>query len=933
MKKPTDMDKTELVELTDNNGSENEPLRRDVRLLGDLLGETMTRQHGSALFKLVEEVRIIAKQARLGETAPTRRLIDKLSALPATELLNLARTFTLFLNLANIAEQHHQIRQRRQLARAADDDRDAPANDAPANPAANPHGFVDAELQKLLDNKISPEELFRQVGKLSINLVLTAHPTEVLRRSVSSKFLRIARLLAEQDRHDLSGLERAQIRQALHRAIAEVWETDEIRRRRPTPEDEAKTSLVTVEHSLWEVVPKVVRELDHALTRHTGKRLPLDAAPIRFGSWMGGDRDGNPNTTPQVTRRVCLLTKLKAARMFLRDIDELRRDLSMRRCGPDLRQAVGADAAEPYRALLEEVIRKLNATVKHYSRLYDENPESARHDMSNQGYNQKRNRAHKNIYRQSEQLRAPLMLCYDSLVECGDQMIADGRLTDILRRLDAFGLTLLKLDIRQEAGRHAAAIDAITQYLGLGSYAEWDEARRQEFLVSELNSKRPLIASTFPAPGETSDEVSEVLATFRMLASENPESFGAYIISMASRPSDVLAVALLQKECRVLQPLPVVPLFERLDALRGASACMDRLFEIEWYKEHIGGRQEVMIGYSDSAKDAGILSAAWGLYQAQAELVETFAKHRIDLTLFHGRGGTVARGGGPALQAIRSQPPGSVNGSMRVTEQGEVVQAKYGLPGMAEETLQIYIGAVLEASLSPPPAPAAAWQDLISQLSRDAHDEFQEIVRKHPDFAEYFRLATPQQELGNLKIGSRPARRGKGSDIQSLRAIPWIFAWTQTRLMLPAWLGVGNALQQARERGDQDVLTEMQRNWPFFKATLDSIEMVFSKANPNLSAIYDDRLVTEQCKPLGNLLREKYRQTVALVLEVTGHRIPLENEPVVRRSVEVRNTYVIPLNILQVELLSRVRNDAPGEVHDALLIAINGIAAGMRNTG
>ena len=929
---------TEQAELADFDASENEPLRRDVRLLGDLLGETMTRQHGSALFKLVEEVRIIAKQARLGETAPTRRLIDKLSALPATELLNLARTFTLFLNLANIAEQHHQIRQRRQLARAADDDRDAPANDAPANPAANPHGFVDAELQKLLDNKISPEELFRQASKLSINLVLTAHPTEVLRRSVSSKFLRIARLLAEQDRHDLSGLERAQIRQALHRAIAEVWETDEIRRRRPTPEDEAKTSLVTVEHSLWEVVPKVVRELDHALTRHTGKRLPLDAAPIRFGSWMGGDRDGNPNTTPQVTRRVCLLTKLKAARMFLRDIDELRRDLSMRRCGPDLRQAVGADAAEPYRALLEEVIRKLNATVKHYSRLYDENPESTRHDTynqgSNQGYNQKRNRAHKNIYRQSEQLRAPLMLCYDSLVECGDQMIADGRLTDILRRLDAFGLTLLKLDIRQEAGRHAAAIDAITQYLGLGSYAEWDEARRQEFLISELNSKRPLIASTFPAPGETSDEVSEVLATFRMLASENPESFGAYIISMASRPSDVLAVALLQKECRVLQPLPVVPLFERLDALRrsvrlhgqvvrnrmvqGAHrrppGSHDRLFRFRQGRRYPVRRVGLVSGAGRTGRD--ICQTPY-----RPDLVPRSRRHR----------GARRRPGPPGHPFAAAR--GSVNGSMRVTEQGEVVQAKYGLPGMAEETLQIYIGAVLEASLSPPPAPSTAWQDLISQLSRDAHDEFQEIVRKHPDFAEYFRLATPQQELGNLKIGSRPARRGKGSDIQSLRAIPWIFAWTQTRLMLPAWLGVGNALQQARERGDQDVLTEMQRNWPFFKATLDSIEMVFSKANPNLSAIYDDRLVTEQCKPLGNLLREKYRQTVALVLEVTGHRIPLENEPVVRRSVEVRNTYVIPLNILQVELLSRVRNDAPGEVHDALLIAINGIAAGMRNTG
>ena len=927
------------------DAADDEPLRRDVRLLGDLLGETIRAQHGGALFELVEAVRAIAKQARLGEKAATRRLIDTLSELPAAELLNLARAFTLFLNLANIAEQHHQIRQRRQLWRVEDVERGAGVGGAEdqnitpgdsADPLPHPGGLIDAELRELLDRGVSREALHRQVGTLSINLVLTAHPTEVRRRSVSSKFLRIAHLLAERDRHDLSGLERAQIRQALHRAIAEVWATDEIRRRRPTPVDEAKTSLVTVEHSLWDVLPTVVRELDHALARHTGKRLPLDAAPLQFGSWMGGDRDGNPNTTPEVTRRVCLLNKLKAARMFLQDIDQLRRDLSMRRCDRALRQAVGADAAEPYRALLEQVIRKLNATVKHYARLFDDAKLGAARRATDW--------ARDDIYHRREQLRAPLLLCHDSLVACGERMIAEGRLTDILRRLDAFGLTLLKLDIRQEAGRHTAAIDAITRHLGIGSYAQWDEAARQEFLIRELHSNRPLITSTFPALSltgaatdeEVSAEVGEVLATFRMLAAENPESFGAYVISMASTPSDVLAVALLQKECRVLQPLRIVPLFERLDALRGAAACMDKLFSIDWYKAHIedcgNARQEVMIGYSDSAKDAGILSAAWGLYQAQAELVEIFIKHRVALTLFHGRGGTVARGGGPAREAIRAQPPGSVNGSMRVTEQGEVIQAKYGLPGMAEETLQIYIGAVLEATLSPPPAPTADWRRQMARLSDDALDEFQGIVRR-PDFTEYFALATPQQELAKLNIGSRPAHRGKGGDLRDLRAIPWIFAWTQTRLMLPAWLGVGNALQQARERGDHDVLLEMQRNWPFFKATLDSIEMVFSKANPNVSAIYDARLVDEQSKPLGKVLREKYRQTVELALEVTGHRIALENEPVVRRSVDVRNTYVIPLNILQVELLSRVRGGAPGEVEDALLIAINGIAAGMRNTG
>jgi len=900
-----------------------EPLRRDVRLLGDLLGETIRRRHGAALLELVEEVRHMAKQARPGGVepgAPTRRLIDKLSALPARDLLHLARAFTLFLSLANIAEQHHQIRQRRRHLTADPDAADADCGDGSG-------GILDAELRKLLAGNVDADALYQQVVKLSIQPVLTAHPTEVQRRSVSSKFLRIARLLAERDRRDLSKLERLQIRQALHRAIAEVWATDQIRRRRPTPVDEAKTSLVTVEHSLWDVLPKVVRELDHALLRHTGRRLPLDAAPLRFGSWMGGDRDGNPNTTPQVTRRVCLLNKLKAARMFRRDINELRRDLSMHDCAPALREVVGDGAAEPYRALLETVIAKLNATVDHYARRWRLGGEAPAPGPGE--------RAPAHIYWHREQLRAPLMLIHHSLVACGEEMIAEGRLTDILRRLDAFGLTLLKLDIRQEAARHIDAIDAITRHLGLGSYAQWDEARRQAFLVEELHSKRPLIASTFPAAGETGEQVAEVLATFRMLAAENPESFGAYVISMASRPSDVLAVALLQKECRVPQPLPIVPLFERLEALRGAAACMDKLFGIPWYKAHIGGRQEVMIGYSDSAKDAGILSAAWGLYQAQAELGEVFARHRIDLTLFHGRGGTVARGGGPAREAIRAQPPGSVNGSMRVTEQGEVIQAKYGLPGMAEETLQVYIGAVLEATLAPPPVPTAAWRRQIARLSEDALGEFQEVVG-HADFTAYFRQATPQQELGKLNIGSRPAHRGgdaRGGGLRDLRAIPWIFAWTQTRLMLPAWLGVGAALQQAGQRGDREVLMEMQRNWPFFKATLDSIEMVFSKANPAVSAIYDQRLVSEALQPLGEHLRDKYRRTAALVLAVAGHRIPLQDQSVVRRSVEVRSTYVIPLNILQAELLSRVRGGGAGAVQDALLIAINGIAAGMRNTG
>ncbi len=898
-----------------------------MRLLGNLLGETIKQRHGDKLFNLIEEVRGVAKQARRGDADQTQKLIEILSGLRPVHLFNLARAFTLFLNLANIAEQHHQIRQRRALA--AQKYRFTGCTDE-QSATTHPGGFLESELRNLINAKIKPEDLYEQVCKLNIDLILTAHPTEILRRSVSSKFQRIAGLLAEQDGHDLSDTERFEIKLGLHRAIAEVWETDEIRRLRPTPVDEAKTGLVAMEHSLWDVVPRILRELDHAMRKVTGKRLPLKAVPIRFGSWMGGDRDGNPNTTPTITAQVCALSRLKAAEMFWAEIDALRRDLSMSKSNQALRQVVGDRVLEPYRALLDGVLKKLDVTIKHHARVLER---CAAEEKSGAARAPKIRRDAGDIYQARDDLQQPLMLCYQSLIDCGDEMIADGRLTDILRRLGAFGLTMFKLDIRQEAARHAETLDAITRFLGLGSYVEWNEQQRQEFLLKELQSNRPLIASTFPEADDASAQVKEVLTTFRMIAAENHQSFGAYVISMATSPSDILAVTLLQKECRIKHPLRVVPLFERLDDLEGAGQCMDTLFRDPWYKQSINGKHEVMIGYSDSAKDAGILSASWGLYQAQEQLVEVFAKHDIELTLFHGRGGTVARGGGPAKEAILSQPPGSVNGSIRITEQGEVIQAKYGLPGMATETLQVYLGAVLEATLTPPPKPKKQWRRQMTELSGEAVGEFHSIVRHHDDFVEYFRQATPQQEIGNLKIGSRPARRRAGGGIQYLRAIPWIFAWTQTRLLLPAWLGVGGALQQAVDNGNKDTLMEMEQHWPFFKTTLNAIEMVFSKSNPNISAIYDERLVRKELQYFGQTLREKFHQTVGLLLDITQHKIPLENVPVVRQSVDVRNTYMVPLNLLQVELLARLREQDDDKTLDALLVTINGIAAGMRNTG
>lgn len=873
-------------------------LKKDVKTLGKLLGKTLKQQQGEELYELVESVRQLSKKARQADTSQITELEQQLSELDGPSLLQLARAFALFLNLANIAEQHHQGRQR-QLATLA------------REKAGGASSLLMHELSQLTSQGVSADTLFDHICKLRIDLVLTAHPTEIARRSVSAKFQRIVDTLGRRDLPKLSRYEKKQLKNQLFQSILELWETDEIRRNKPTPIDEAQVGLITIEESLWHVVPTVMRELNDTCQKLTDRCLPLDVSPVTFGSWMGGDRDGNPNTTPEVTRKVIALSRHKALQLFYNDIQELWFDLSMIRCNQEIRDRVG-HANEPYRALLAPLLDRLKQKLDEYQ-INQFNPNSE-------------------IIR-SQDIREPLMLCYTSLQETQNTAIAGGRLTNILYRLNAFGTTLLKLDVRQEAIRHSEAIDAITQHLGIGSYLQWDEPTRIEFLMRELNNTRPLVRPDYPAQGETSDAVRDVINTFRMLATEDNEAFGAYVISMAATPSDVLAVELLQKECGVKKPLRVVPLFENLKALQNAAQSIDALFSINWYKKHINGKQEIMIGYSDSAKDAGKLAASWALYQAQEALVEVFHKHDVHLTLFHGRGGTVARGGGPAHEAIKSQPPGSVNCSMRVTEQGEVIQAKFGLPTMAIETLQVYISSVLGTTLLPPPAPEQQWRTQIEQLAADSLEEFNATIKENPIFVEYFKLATPQQELGNLNIGSRPSHRRKIGGIEHLRAIPWIFAWTQTRLMLPAWLGVGTALDKAIAENKLELLQQMYQKWPYFSSTLSAIEMVFSKASPEISAIYDKRLVNGELAEFGKTLRQKYGKTEASVLTVTQHRVPLEDQAIVRQSVDVRNTYVMPLNILQAELLSRSRDTDDELIKNALLVTINGVAAGMRNTG
>ncbi|KAG2657402.1 hypothetical protein PVAP13_1KG181862 [Panicum virgatum] len=719
--------------------------------------------------------------------------------------------------------------------------------------------------------------------------------------------------------------------------------------------------------TIWKGVPKFLRRIDTALKNiGINERLPYNAPLIQFSSWMGGDRDGNPRVTPEVTRDVCLLARMMAANLYFSQIEDLMFELSMWRCSDELR--IRADELhrsskraakhyiefwkqvppnEPYRVILGDVRDKLYYTRERSRHLLttgiSEIPEDA-------------------TFTNVEQFLEPLELCYRSLCACGDKPIADGSLLDFLRQVSTFGLALVKLDIRQESDRHTDVLNSITTHLGIGSYAEWSEEKRQDWLLSELRGKRPLFGSDLPLTEETAD----VLGTFHVLAELPADCFGAYIISMATAPSDVLAVELLQRECHVKQPLRVVPLFEKLADLEAAPAAVARLFSIDWYMNRINGKQEVMIGYSDSGKDAGRFSAAWQMYKAQEELIKVAKHYGVKLTMFHGRGGTVGRGGGPTHLAILSQPPDTIHGSLRVTVQGEVIEHSFGEEHLCFRTLQRYTAATLEHGMHPPISPKPEWRALMDEMAVVATKEYRSIVFQEPRFVEYFRSATPETEYGRMNIGSRPSKRKPSGGIESLRAIPWIFAWTQTRFHLPVWLGFGTAFKHIMQKDIRNIhtLKEMYNEWPFFRVTLDLLEMVFAKGDPGIAAVYDKLLVAEDLQSFGEQLRKNYEETKWLLLQVAGHKDVLEGDPYLKQRLRLRESYITTLNVCQAYTLKRIRDPAfqvspqpalskefvdesqpaqlvqlnpeseyaPG-LEDTLILTMKGIAAGMQNTG
>lgn len=923
------------LSASSQNNEKDAPLRSDIRTMGSILGKIIVEHEGEDIYEKIETMRQLAKKWR-GDKGPDRdeasfhELALFASKLNDAELYTVGRAFTHFLAIANAAEGHHRIRRLKESGLE-----DGVAGGGAFYPKKDSCGGV---MPDLLDAGIPADEIFEALASQSTELVLTAHPTEVNRRTILDKHKRIQEILTNSDQLRAIGggksFFEAEYDKALWREVSSLWLSDEVSRAKPSPEDEAERGTLVIETVLWDAVPLFLRKLNSTMEEFLGKGLPLESKPIRFASWMGGDRDGNPNVKPDTTRKVCLRNRAKAAYLFARDLEALSKELSITMCSSELREVVG-DSREPYRAFLASMIEKMQRTItwaeQELAHIDEEVPMARHLDKVSSD----------EIYLTKKELYDELLLIRSSLEATNNEYAAEGMVTDILRKVSAFGLTLIPLDIRQESGRHEEALDCITKYLGLGSYAQWDEESKITWLCSQIASKRPLLRAGIwnEHPDIFPETARDTLEIHRMIAEQHEDSLGAYVISQATHASDVLAVLLLQLDAGVEKPLRVAPLFETLDDLNGAYDTMKKLYSLPVYMGIINGKQEIMIGYSDSAKDAGRLSAVYAQFQTQTNLAMLAEEQGIDVTFFHGKGGTVGRGGNPALfEAIMSHAPRTINGQFRVTEQGEMIQQNFGHGDRAERTMDVYTAAVLAEKVTKRASPPKEWTDLMTELSDVSCEAYRQIVRYDDRFVPYFRKATPELELANLNIGSRPAKRNPTGGVESLRAIPWNFAWTQTRCNLPTWLGVGQAIEETmKDEKKAKILHEMYEGYDSFRTMIDLVEMVLAKSEPDIAKHYDDMLVDDpKAQELGDEVRAIHLATEQAILGITGHKRLGANNKILERALAVRNPYVDCLNILQAETLKRIRAVDVGEeniLKDALLTTITGVANGMGNSG
>ncbi len=913
--------------------SKDLPLREDVRLLGRILGETLREQEGEEAFLLVENVRRAAVRFRKTQDDRDRiQLEQTLDALSPSETLAVVRAFSYFSQLSNIAEDLHHNRRHRAHLKAS-----TPAKD----------GSLLLALQRIEEKSISQQALQTFLDNALISPVLTAHPTEVQRKSILDCQLIISRLLSERDRVDMTPEDLAYNEEALHRFVLILWQTRMLRTAKLNVRDEIKNGLEFYRYTFLSEIPKIYAHLEKQLEARFDKDIRVPPF-LHVGSWIGGDRDGNPFVTHDVMLDAVRQQSALAFEHYLNETHILGTRLSLTdrlvEVSDELRQLsdTSPDKAasrtdEPYRRALILIYSRLSATAKQLGHEILHRPPVDKHAQP---------------YATPQDFIANLDVLIDSLFKHGAIYLARGRLADLRRAVEVFGFHLTPLDMRQHSAIHEEVVSELFAHSAVAdNYQALTEARRCTLLLDTLQGGKRLLGDIeqYNPPVQSELRIMQTAAYIH-------QHFGRaalpnHIISKTDAVSDMLELALMLQQVDLLEHgetprlhVNIVPLFETIEDLRGCSVIMDKLFSIPYYRKLLSSRgdtQEVMLGYSDSNKDGGYLTANWELYKAELELVKVFAKHGVELRLFHGRGGTVGRGGGPSYDAILAQPPGSVNGQIRITEQGEVISSKYSNPEIGKRNLETLIAATMEATLLHPHGADSAMPEyhrIMEALSLDAFASYRKLVYETPGFTDYFFIATPIREIANLNIGSRPSARKASDRIEDLRAIPWVFSWGLNRILLPGWFGFGSAVQKfiARE-GDAGLahLQAMYKNWAFFRGLMSNMDMVLSKTDMGIASRYaelvEDVALREQ---IFGAIHHEWESTVEMLFAVTGNTALLQDNPAFARSLQTRTPYIDPLNHLQVALLHRYRNGDDNElVKRGIHITINGIATGLRNSG
>ena len=911
------------------------PLREDIRLLGRLLGDTLREQEGPEIFGLIETIRQTAVRFRRSADESHREELESLlNRLSHANSIAVVRAFSYFSHLANIAEDLHHNRRRRAHR---------------SNGSAPQEGSVEYALGRLSAAGSNAAKLAAFFSKALLSPVLTAHPTEVQRKSLLDCQRALSRLVTERHRRDLVPDEAKANEEALRMVILTLWQTNELRTFKLRVVDEIENGLSYYQYTFLRELPQLYAEIEDTLASTPEFSVIASMVPafFRIGSWIGGDRDGNPFVTHDITQRAIERQSAVALGYYLNEVHVLGSELSLSQrlvqVTPALQALADASpdkaesrAEEPYRRALTGIYARLSAT------------------SLNLGHHAAERRAVGDAgpYTEVREFVADLDVLIDSLKGHGSALLARGRIRHLRRAADVFGFHLAPIDLRQ----HSVALEGVLAELldkakVCANYAELSEQARCDLLLNEIQSPRPLVSSFIAYSPQTAQE----LAIFRTAADiqrrYGRQALPNHIVSNTAAISDLLEVAVLLKEAGLLLPgeapqlhMNLVPLFETIRDLRGCGEIMDRLLSLPYYRKLLATRantQEVMLGYSDSNKDGGFLTANWELYKAEVELVKVFAKHNVELRLFHGRGGSVGRGGGPSFRGILAQPPGSVNGQIRLTEQGEVIASKYSDPEVGRRNLETLFAATLDASLivqDPLDGAAEEYIAVMEELSQFALRAYRELVYETPGFNTFFREATPINEIAELNIGSRPASRKQSGRIEDLRAIPWVFSWSQTRMMLPGWYGLGSAFAAYRARtGEAGVekMREMYRRWPFLQAVLSNMDMVLSKADMGIAARYADLVSDKELsRDIFERIQGEFHLTVEALFAITGHQALLESNATLARSIRNRTPYIDPLNHLQVEMLRRFRQgDADESVKRAIHLTINGVAAGLRNSG